>query len=242
MNPRVYEDSHQLAAAAAEAFVEEARGAIEERGRFTGALAGGSTPKALYGLLAERHRDAVDWSKVHAFFGDERPVPPDHEDSNYRTAKEALLDRVPVGGVHRMRGELDPAEAARLYERELREFFDLGLAPGEPPRFDLILLGMGGDGHTLSLFPRTPALDVRDRLAVENPVEKLGQTRITLTLPTANAAREVHFLVAGEGKAEALKEVLEGDADPRDYPSKLIRPANGNLTWMLDRAAASLLD
>jgi len=239
VNVEVHADAAALASAAAESFVGAARQAIEERGRFAVALVGGSTPKALYETLAERHRDALDWGLVHAFFGDERPVPPNHEDSNYRTAQKALLGRVPIGSVHRMQGELDPAEAARLYEEELREFF--GVAPGEVPRLDLVLLGLGGDGHTLSLFPRTPALEVRDRLAVENPVEKLGQTRITLTLPTANAARAASFLVAGEGKAEAVRKILEGDADGRDYPAKLVDPENGSLTWMLDRGSAGLL-
>lgn len=239
MNVEVYADAPALATAAAEAFSNAAERAIEERGRFAVALVGGSTPKALYETLADEYGGAPYWPRVHAFFGDERPVPPDHEDSNYRTAREALLDRVPVGSVHRMRGELDPAEAARLYEEELREFF--GVAAGEVPRFDLVLLGMGGDGHTLSLFPRTLALDVRDRLVVENPVEKLGQTRITLTLPVVEAARAATFLISGSGKAEAVREVLSGDADGRDYPAKLVRLENGNLTFMLDREAASLL-
>jgi 6-phosphogluconolactonase len=239
VNVEVHADATALAVAAAEAFNEAAERAVEERGRFAVALAGGSTPKALYELLADRYGDAPYWPHVHVFFGDERPVPPDHEDSNYRMAKEALLDRVPVGSVHRMRGELEPAEAARLYEEELRDSF--GVAPGEAPRFDLVLLGMGEDGHTLSLFPRTPALDVRDRLVAENPVEKLGQTRITLTLPVLDAARAATFLVSGSGKAEAVSEVLGGEADGRNYPARLARPENGNLTFMLDREAASLL-
>ena len=133
-----------------------------------------------------------------------------------------------------MRGELDPAEAAVLYEEELAEFF------GGPPRFDLILLGIGEDGHTASLFPGTPALDVRDRWAAENPVEKLGTVRLTLTVPVINAAERVSFLVAGEGKAGALKEILEGDASPHEYPAKLIRP-EGGAVWMVDQAAARLL-
>lgn len=197
------------------------------------ALAGGSTPEATYRLLARDYADRIDWSRVHVFFGDERTVPPEYEDSNYRMAREALLDHVPVGGVHRMRGELPPAEAARAYEEELREFF----GPGEVPGFDLILLGIGEDGHTASLFPNTPALDVTDRWVVENPVEKLDTVRLTLTAPAINAARAVVFLVAGEGKAGALREILEGGADPRDYPAKLVQPAGG-ATWMVDRAAA----
>ena len=234
-NVRVFETPRELIEATAETFAQEATRSIREKGRFAVALAGGSTPKALYELLATGYRDALDWSRVHAFFGDERCVPPDHEDSNYRMAWEALLSRVPVGSVHRMRGELSPPEAAALYEEEeLAAFF------GDRPDFDLVLLGIGEDGHTASLFPRTPALDVRDRWAVENPVEKLGTTRLTLTVPAINGAREVVFLVTGEGKAEALKEILEGEADPRDYPAKLVRPASAP-AWMVDREAASLL-
>ncbi len=233
----VYADKQELAEAAARAFVARSAEAIEERGRFTVALAGGSTPKAAYALLARDYAEEVDWSNVHVFFGDERSVPPDHEDSNYRMAREALLDHVPVGGVHRMRGELPPDEAAASYEDELRGFFGAeGL-----PRFDLILLGIGGDGHTASLFPETSALEVADRWVVANPVLKLDTTRITLTAPVLNAARAVNFLVAGEDKAEALKEILEGDADPRRYPAKLVRPPGGP-AWMLDRAAARLVE
>src|SRR5215218_7621285 len=211
-------------------FAEEAARSIREKERFAVALAGGSTPKALYDLLATGYRDALHWSKVHVFFGDERAVPSDHKDSNYRMAREALLSRIPLGSVHRMRGELDPREAAALYEKELTAFF------GGEPSFDLILLGIGEDGHTASLFPRTPALDVRDRWVVENPVEKLGTTRITLTVPAINEAQKVAFLVAGEGKAEALKEILEGDTDAHDYPATLVQPRSEAL-WMIDRAA-----
>lgn len=233
---RIHEDVRELASAAARLFVEEAREAIGRSDRFAVALAGGSTPKATYELLASEYASPsdLDWGRVHVFFGDERTVGPDHEDSNYRMAKGALLSRVPVGSVHRMRGELAPPEAAALYEEELADFF------GGPPRLDLVMLGIGDDGHTASLFPRTPALDVRDRWVVENPVEKLGTTRLTLTAPAINAATRVVFLVAGEGKAEALKEILQGDADPQDYPAKLIKPTNGP-DWMIDRAASRML-
>jgi 6-phosphogluconolactonase len=237
LSVHVYKTPAELARDAALDFAARAKSAIEERGRFVVALAGGSTPKATYEVLARDHAESLDWGAVHAFFGDERTVPPDHEDSNYRTAREALLDHVPVGSVHRMRGELAPEEAASAYEEELREFF----GPDEVPRFDLILCGIGEDGHTLSLFPETAALDVADRLVVANPVLKLETTRLTLTIPVANAARAVTFLVAGEGKAEALKEILEGDADPRAYPAKYIRPEDGDLAWMVDEAAAGLL-
>ena len=235
-NVRVHEDVRELAGAAARLFVQEAKAAMGETGRFAVALAGGSTPKATYETLASEYGSPsdLDWGNVHVFFGDERTVGPDHEDSNYRMANEALLSRVPVGSVHRMRGELPPPEAASLYEEDLTTFFQ------GPPRLDLVMLGIGDDGHTASLFPRTPALDVTDRWAAENPVEKLGTTRLTLTAPAINAAKKVFFLVAGEGKAKALKEILEGDADPRDYPAKLVQPVDGP-TWLLDRSAAGSL-
>ena len=235
MSVHLHESPEGLAEAAARAFVERAAEAVAERGRFAVALAGGSTPKATYEVLARDNAGDVDWPNVHAFFCDERTVPPDHEDSNFRMALEALLDRVPVGSVHRMRGELPPDEAAAAYEEELKEFF------GEvPPVLDLVMLGIGADGHTASLFPETPALEATDRLVVANPVPKLDTTRLTLTVPVLNAARSVNFLVAGEGKAEALQEILEGGADPRRYPAKLVRPPGGP-TWMVDRAAARCL-
>jgi 6-phosphogluconolactonase len=239
VNLETYDRPQELAEAAARAFVEGAASAIAERGRFAVVLAGGSTPKATYEVLARNHSGDVDWPNVHAFFGDERAVPPDHEDSNYRMAREALLSHVPVGGIHRMRGELPPAQAATAYEEELRGFFG---ASDEPPSFELILLGIGEDGHTASLFPNTPALDVTDRWVAANPVEKLDAVRLTLTVPVINAARATRFLVAGKDKAVALKEILEGDADPREYPAKLVRSASGPAVWMVDRAAAGSLE
>ncbi len=236
MSVEIYADKTELAEAAARDFVAKAVAAVEERGRFTVVLAGGSTPKAAYTLLARDHVEEVDWGNVHVFFGDERTVPPGHEDSNYRMAHEALLDHVSVGSVHRMRGELPPEHAAKAYEEELREFFEDEAISS----FDLIMLGIGGDGHTASLFPNTPALDITDRWVVENPVEKLETVRITLTTPVINAARAVNFLVSGEDKAEALRGILEGGGDAHTYPAKLVRPAEG-LTWMVDREAARLL-
>jgi 6-phosphogluconolactonase len=238
LNLLVYETREELAEAAARDFAARAEEAINALDRFAVVLAGGSTPEATYEALARDYAAELDWSKVHGFFGDERTVRPDHEDSNYRMAHEALLSRVPVGSVHRMRGELSPAEAAAAYEEELREFF----GPDGVPAFDLILLGLGEDGHTASLFPETSALDVTDRWVVANPVLKLETTRLTLTIPVINAARAVVFQVSGEDKAPALKEVLEGDADPRGYPAKFIRPEGGDLTWMVDRAAAGSLE
>jgi 6-phosphogluconolactonase len=237
VNLLLYETPEELAGAAARDFATRAQEAIDERDSFAVALAGGSTPKATYDVLARDYANELDWSRVHVFFGDERTVTPEHEDSNYRMAYETLLSHVPVGSVHRMRGELPPDEAAAAYEEELRAFF----GQVDVPRFDLILCGLGEEGHTLSLFPETAALDVTDRWVVANPVLKLGTTRLTLTIPVLNASRAVTFLVAGESKAEALKEVLEGDADSRAYPAKLVRPESGDLTWMVDRAAARLL-
>lgn len=235
MSVRVYGDARELAEAAARDFVERAREALDRSGLFAVALAGGSTPEKTYRILASEYRDELDWNGVHVFFGDERTVPPDHEDSNYRMAREVLLDHVPMGSVHRMQGELEPAEAAAAYETDLRVFFG-----EDPPRLDLVMLGIGEDGHTASLFPETSALDVDDRLVAANPVPKLETTRLTLTVPVLNAARAVDFLVAGEGKAEALRKILEGDADPHAYPAKLVRPEGGP-DWLVDRAAASLL-
>ena len=236
MSVHVYGSLEELSAAAAHKFAAKAGEAIEERGRFAVVLAGGSTPKAMYGVLARDYADRIDWSRVHVFFSDERTVPPDHEDSNYKMASEVLLDHVPVGSVHRIRGELLPDEAAKAYEEELRTFF----RTEDVPRFDLILLGVGRDGHTASLFPETSALEVHDRWVVANPVLKLDTIRITLTVPVINAARAVIFLVAGEDKAEALGKILEGDADPRAYPATLIQPPGGP-QWLLDQSAASLL-
>jgi 6-phosphogluconolactonase len=232
----IFGSPEELSEAAAREFAVKAERAIEERGRFVVVLAGGSTPETTYRVLASEYADGVDWSRVHAFFGDERSVPPDDDDSNYRMASAVLLDRVPVGSAHRMRGELPPDRAAEAYEEELRTFFE----SEEVPRFDLILLGVGGDGHTASLFPETSALEVNDRWVVANPVLKLDTTRITLTVPVLNAARAVIFLVAGEDKAEALEKILEGNADPRAYPATLIQPQGGP-EWIIDQAAASRL-
>lgn len=237
------DDAAALARAAAELFIETARAAIAARGRFSVALSGGSTPRALYHLLAgSEYHDRVDWSRTWVFFGDERCVPPTNAESNYRMAREALLFHVPVPAtqVFRMRGEAaDPDAAARLYEINLRRAF--ALAPGELPRFDLILLGMGPDGHTASLFPHTEALRVQDRLVVANWVEKLSATRLTLTLPAINHAALVVFLVAGADKAETLAAVLQGSPQPEELPSQQVAPPDGRVVWLVDQAAAAQL-
>jgi 6-phosphogluconolactonase len=236
LSVHVYSSSEELSRAAAREFAAGAEEAIEERGRFAVVLAGGSTPETMYGILARDYIGRIDWNNVYVFFGDERAVPPHHEDSNLKMASEVLLDHVPVGNVHRIRGELPPEEAAEAYEEELRTFF----RTEDVPRFDLILLGIGADGHTASLFPETPAIEVHDRWVVANPVPRLDTTRITLTIPVIDAARAIIFLVEGEDKAEALREILEGDADPRAYPAKLVQPPGGP-KWMVDQSAASLL-
>ncbi|MFY9979529.1 MAG: 6-phosphogluconolactonase, partial [Candidatus Sulfotelmatobacter sp.] len=182
----------------------------------------------------------LPWERMFFFFGDERHVPPDDLESNFRMANESLLSKVPIpaGNIFRVPSENpDASAAAEAYEKSLRSFF--GLQPGEFPRFDLILLGMGPDGHTASLFPETAALQEKSRLVVANWVEKLKTHRITVTLPVINAARRVLFLVSGTDKAAALHEVLEGKQPAEKYPSKLVRPTNGKLIWLVDRAAAS---
>jgi 6-phosphogluconolactonase len=240
---QIYDDASAVARAAAERFVVAARDAVAQRRRFTVALSGGSTPRALYSLLASQpSHDQVDWSRVWVFWGDERTVAPTDPESNYRMARETLLYHVPVPAtqVFRMRGEYaDPEKAAAVYEVDMRRAF--ALAPGELPRFDMIVLGMGPDGHTASLFPHTTALHVTDRLVVANRVDKLQTWRITLTAPVINHASEVLFLVVGEDKAAVLARVLQGPREPDELPSQLIAPVKGWAVWLLDRAAASQL-
>jgi 6-phosphogluconolactonase len=240
---RVFENADLVAEAAAELFARAARQAVEAGQPFNVALSGGSTPVRLFKLLAaEPYRDRVPWGGVQFFWGDERTVAPDHPESNFGAANEALLSKLdlPQANVHRIRAELrDPEEAAADYEAELRSHF--GLADAEFPRFDLTFLGMGADGHTASLFPGTEALEERRRLAVAQWVEKLGAHRITLTYPTFNNASCILLLVTGGEKAETLREVLEGPVDPPRYPVQLVRPESGELFWYIDEAAGRLL-
>jgi 6-phosphogluconolactonase len=241
---QVYPDAASLTRAAAEHFVARAAEAVTARGRFTVALSGGSTPRSTYTLLAsDEFAPRVDWPRVHAFWGDERCVPPDDPDSNYRTAHEVLLRHVPIpaGNVHRIQGELEPEPAAREYERALLTMF--GSSPGgSPPRFDLVLLGMGDDGHTASLFPGTAAIHEGKRWVVAHYVDKLSVWRVTLTPAVINAAAHVTFLVSGAAKARRLREVLIGPFQPDRLPPQIVQPADGRLLWLLDAAAAAHLE
>jgi 6-phosphogluconolactonase len=237
---RIFETGEEVARAAADYFVETAEKSISAEGRFSVALAGGSTPRRTYQLLAsEEYRNRVPWSQVHIFFGDERCVPPTHPDSNYRMAEEAMISLLPIpeANVHRMVGEGDAVANASLYEGELQAFFDGAMWP----RFNLVLLGMGDDGHTASLFPGTEALNETRAWVVANWVEKFKTYRITLTAPAINHAENIVFLVAGAGKAERLPEVLGGPRNPRQLPAQLIQPVNGSLVWLVDKAAAARL-
>ena len=239
---QVFDDPERVAEAAARRVAEVARESISENGVFSIALAGGSTPRRVYELLAgDELRGLVEWNNTHVFFGDERAVPHDDPESNFRMASESLLSRVPVPerNVHRIEGLGDAAANASRYESEMRGLFG---EDADWPRLDLVLLGMGDDGHTASLFPGTAALDERRVWATANWVEKLGAWRVTLTAPAINAARRVLFIVNGAGKAERLREVLQGERDPARLPSQLIRPRDGALEWFVDRAAAARLD
>ena len=227
--------------AAAGEFVRAGKNAIGARGRFAVALSGGSTPKSLYSLLADKHRD-FDWDRTFLFFGDERHVPPDHPDSNFRMVDESLLRKIqiPTQNVIRVKTEKPDATAAALeYENQLRQFFQP--KPGEFPRFDLILLGMGPDGHTASLFPGSDGLKEQARWAIANWVEKFKTHRITFTFPVLNSAAEAMFLASGADKADMVHRVLEGKNTP-PYPSQQVQPADGRLLWMVDQAAASKLN
>ena len=237
-------DAKELSRAAADAIVAHIKETLETSHAYSIVLSGGSTPIRLYRLLAEdsRLRGQVPWERVHFFWGDERHVPPDHPDSNYQLAFEALLSKIPIplSNIHRMHGEeTDAAKAAEDYAREIRHFFSI--ANGEVPRFNCVLLGLGADGHTASLFPGSAALAEQKRLVAANWVEKLNSFRITLTVPTLNNADLILFLVSGSGKAEALKAVLEGSRAPDQYPARRILPRHGKQLWLLDTEAAKHL-
>ncbi|MGE3536325.1 MAG: 6-phosphogluconolactonase [Candidatus Tectimicrobiota bacterium] len=236
------DDATALAQQTAEAFVRVAQASVAARGRFTVALAGGSTPKAAFALLASAaYREHVPWQHIHVFWGDERHVPPDHADSNYRMAHESMLAHVPIPAahIHRILSEQEAHKAAEAYTATLQQAF--GLRNGELPRFDLILLGMGPDGHTASLFPGTSAVHERTQLVVAPWVEKFHTFRITMSPPVLCNAEHVVFAAGGADKAETLQQVLEGPYNPDMYPSQVVQPTHGTLLWLVDQAAARLL-
>lgn len=241
---QIFPEAGALTRRAAEEFLKSVAEAVAQKGSFTVALSGGSTPKALYSQLADEPlRSQIPWEKLHFFFGDERHAPPDGAESNFRMANEALFSKgaIKPEQITRIKGEYADTEKAALeYEQDLRAYFKLKV--GEYPRFDLVLLGMGEEGHTLSLFPGTKALHATDRIVVRNWVGKLYTERITLTATAANHANRVIFMVTRADKAPALKAVLEGPYEPEQLPAQLIQPASGKLLWLVDQAAGSMLE
>jgi 6-phosphogluconolactonase len=242
---QVLADPEELSRAAAREVLRQAQESVRGKGLFTLVLSGGSTPRSLYSLLAtdSSFRTKVPWEKIHFFWGDERTVPPGHAENNYGMALKTLLSKVsvPAENIHPIRIDLpDPGEAATDYEETLRGFFHLKV--GEFPRFDMILLGLGADGHTASLFPGSDALSERDHLAVADWVKTLQAHRITLTLPVLNQAGFILFLVSGQEKAKALSLVFGEKAETANLPARLVQPTGGRVLWLVDRAAGSLLD
>ena len=235
---KILPDNATLAQAAAQEFHKVAESAVQERGRFSVALSGGNTPRTVYSLLASEHQQ-LPWHNIHVFFGDERHVPPDHPDSNFRMASESLLSKVPIPekNVHRIHAELDAEAAAAEYDQQLVNFFHL--SNHDWPHFDLIFLGIGDDGHTASLFPGSQALAETSHRVMANWVEKFKTFRITLTFPVLNHAAEVVFLVSGAGKAQVLNQVLRPGV--KKYPAQSVWPENGRLLWLVDQDAGSLL-
>ena len=241
---QILPDAAAIARRTAERIIESALSAVKERGVFTISLAGGSTPKTLYTLLATdpAFKSKMPWDKTQFFFGDERHVPPDDSESNFRMANESMLSKLSLKPeqVFRIKAEYEDAEkAAKEYEQTLRSRFKL--SDGQLPRFDVLLLGMGDEGHTLSLFPGTKALHDNGRLVVSNWVGKFFTTRITITAPVANNSALAIFMITKADKALALKAVLEGPYEPEQLPSQLIQPKNGKLLWLVDTTAASKL-
>lgn len=236
----VYDGLKELGRGGAEFFLKHCIKEVEKKGLFTAVLSGGKTPCRLYtALSSDEFRDKIPWDKVHLFWGDERPVGPGHPESNYSLADRALISKVdiPPENVHRIKGELEPSKAALEYEDEIRRFF--GVSRDEAPVFDLVFLGMGDDGHTLSLYPSTKALSEDRRLVVENYVGKLNAYRITMTLRLVNSASSIIFLVSGKGKSGVLRQAL---SDPKaGYPAQLVRPHTGEVRWFIDKDAASAL-
>ena len=237
----VLDDAQALAVRAAEEITHFAGEAVCTHGEFTLCLTGGETPAPTYELLATRFHLSVDWKEVQFFWGDERCVPPDHQASNYRMAYMTMLSKLSLrpDQVHRIKGEIEPDRAALEYEDDLRR--TMHLAPGEFPSFNLALLGLGDNAHIASLFPNNAALHERNRLAVAVEVDAAQRHRVSLTAPTLNNAQRIVFVVSGDKKAEAVKNVLEGPVNPDAYPAQIIRPEHGEVVWLLDKAAARLL-
>lgn len=242
MNPEVhvFQDLETLSRSAAEIFIEQAQKSVRERGRFLTALNGGSTPKRLFQLLATEERQNVDWGRTHVFWGDERCVPPDGPESSYGMARGILLSHVeiPDENIHRVQGEQTPEQAAEGYAAALKGFAS---PPLEWPRFDLVLLGMGEDGHTASLFPGSPVDMSGATAAVTAHYQDRPAARVTLTSQVFNSARMVIFMATGENKSETLSKVLGGQEQLEHYPAQRIRPKDGKLIWLVDKAAASKL-
>ncbi|MCH8818895.1 MAG: 6-phosphogluconolactonase [Acidobacteria bacterium] len=236
----VCDNLEDLGRRTAELFVTLATKAVTSHGRFSVALSGGETPRALHSQLqSDAYVARVPWSEVYVFWGDERYVPHDHPDSNYGMARATMLDQVPIPDENIFpvpTGKGDAESAAGQYQETLRSFFNLD--QGEQPQFDLIVLGMGEDGHTASLFPDTAALENSSEVVVANYLEKLDAHRVTLTIPAINQATFVVFLIAGASKASALKEVLEGPYQPNRFPSQFVQPTNGKLLFLVEFEAA----
>ncbi len=237
----ILDTAEELFVRAAEEIAHVAGEAICMHGEFNLCMTGGRTPERTYDLLATRFELSVDWKEVQFYWGDERCVPPDDPSSNYAMANRTMLSKLKIKAdqIHRMRGEDKPEDAAREYEEELRTRLSLG--EGEFPRFDLMLLGLGTNCHMLSLFPGIPALHEQHRLVVPVEVEDQIRHRISMTAPVMNNSARIMFLVSGEGKAAAVKRVLEESDDPERVPAHLVAPKDGVVTWMMDKAAASLL-
>jgi 6-phosphogluconolactonase len=238
MELHIYKDADDLSAHAAKWIADYISATLKKQDRFTIALSGGSTPQKLHMLLAASpYKEQVDWSKLHFFWGDERAVPFDDSRNNAKMAFDTLLDHVPVNKlhIHIMRTDIEPVAAAEEYEKILQHYFN-----HSNTSFDLVLLGMGDDGHTLSLFPGMPVIHEENKMATAFFLKQQDMYRITLTAPIVNRSATVAFLVAGAGKAKALKEVMDGDYKPDVYPSQVIQPA-GELYWFIDKAAAALL-
>ena len=243
MNPKiqVFKNLQELSIAAAELFVDSAAQAITARGRFLTALSGGGTPKLLYELLAHApYRDQIDWSKVLVFWGDERCVSKDDPGNNYYQAKQSLFDHVPLpaDNIHRVVSELEPEDAAKDYARVLKNFAE---PPYEWPHFDLVLLGMGDDGHTVSLFPGSQVDVTTPTIAVTANYQDRPAKRVSLTPIVFNSARRVIFLAVGQSKAETLANILNGEYHPELLPAQRIRPIDGDVIWLVDEAAAAKL-